>query len=120
MTQIQVTARLKIHERQLEQFKAVARDCLASVLENDQGTLQYDWFFSDDASECVVRERYADSDAVLDHMANLGETLHSLLAISDLSLEVFGKPSEAGCGPPLRRTQTDYQVESHGRRDDDV
>ncbi len=81
LTEIQVTARLKIHDGQLDPFKAAARDCLASVLENDQGTLQYDWFFSDEASECVVRERYPDSVAVLDHMANLGEILQSLLAL---------------------------------------
>jgi hypothetical protein len=40
-----------------------------------------------------VRERYEDSDAVLQHIANLGETFEELLGVSDLSVEVYGTPS---------------------------
>jgi hypothetical protein len=55
--------------------------------------LQYDWFFNEDQTECVVRERYRDSEAVLQHIANLGETMGALLETCDLSIEVFGDPS---------------------------
>ena len=94
MNEIQVTARLKIHQGQQERFRQIAQVCLETVREKDNGTLQYDWFFNEDESECVVRERYQDSAAVMEHMGNLGETLGALLGLADLSLEVYGTPSE--------------------------
>ena len=61
--------------------------------EKDHGTLQYDWFLNEDENECVVLERYRDSNAVMDHMANLGETMGQLFSTGDFSAEVFGTPS---------------------------
>ena len=95
MNEIQVTARLTIHEGKLDDFKAVAAACLQSVREKDTGTLQYDWFFNEDQTVCEVRERYRDSEAVLEHIGNLGETFGVLLGVSDMSLKVYGTPSPA-------------------------
>ena len=95
MNEIQITAYFDIHDGHLDQFKSLARDCMESVREKDTGTLQYDWFFNDDHTECVVRERYVDSDAVLEHVGNLGDTFGALLGVSDFSAEVCGSPSEA-------------------------
>ena len=93
MSALQVTAVLTIHEGKLDDFKAVAAECLANVRDKDSGTHQYDWFFNEHHTECVVRERYDDSDAVLDHIAHVGPTLGALLEVADLSVEVFGEPS---------------------------
>lgn len=93
MSDIQVTARLKIHDGQLENFKKAAADCMESVRTKDTGTRQYDWFFNADQTECIVREHYDSSDAVLQHMGNLGEALGALLGTADLALEVYGAPS---------------------------
>jgi quinol monooxygenase YgiN len=93
MDEIEVTARLAIHDGKFETFQEVARACLVSVREKDTGTLQYDWFLNENQTVCTVRERYQESDAVLQHVANLGDTLGELLAVSDLSLEVYGAPS---------------------------
>lgn len=95
MSQLQVTARLAIHDGKLEEFKAVAARCMDIVRTRDSGTLQYDWFFNADQTECVVRETYRDSDAVLEHVGNLGETFDALRAVADLDLEVYGSPSPA-------------------------
>ena len=65
MEELQVTARCKIHDGKLDAFKVAAQECLKSVREEDNGTLQYDWFFNEDHTECVVRERYRDSEAIL-------------------------------------------------------
>ena len=95
MNEIQVTARFTIHEGKLDDFKAVAAACLQSVREKDTGTLQYDWFFNEDQTVCMVRERYKDSEAVLEHIANLGETFGALLGVSNIFLEIYGTPSPA-------------------------
>lgn len=94
MSEIQVLARMKVHSGKMGEFRELARQCLQSVKSKDQGTLQYDWFLDEGSEECVVVERYRDSDAVLEHMANLGPVFQALLSITDFSLEVFGSPSE--------------------------
>ena len=93
MKELQVTARCKIHDGKLDAFRAVAAECLKSVRERDDGTMQYDWFFNEDQTECVVRERYRDSEALMQHIANLGDTMGALLDVCDLSVDVFGDPS---------------------------
>ena len=93
MDAIQVTARLTIHQGKLEEFRQLAAQCMRSVRERDSGTLQYDWFFDDTHTECVVRETYKDSGAVLEHIANLGATLGAILGVCDMALEVYGSSS---------------------------
>lgn len=94
MSELQVTARLTIHDGKLAEFKEVAAACMQSVRERDTGTLQYDWFLNSDGTECVVREIYRDSAAVFEHIGNLGDTLGALLSVSDMDLEVCGLPSD--------------------------
>jgi len=96
MKKVQITAKFKIHKGKLAEFKKIASDCVVAVTKNEKGkgAIQYDWFFSPDETECVVRETYADSNAVLAHMGNVGEMLGQLLAMSDFELEVYGNPSE--------------------------
>jgi quinol monooxygenase YgiN len=65
------------------------------VRTKDTGTLQYDTYFNEDQSECVVIERYRDSEAAIEHAANLSEVSATVLAIvSVVHGEVLGEPSE--------------------------
>ena len=93
MKTIQVTARGALHEGKLEEVKALAAECMRTVREKDKGTLQYDWFLNEAQTECVVHETYRDSEALLEHIANLGATLGALLAIGDWTFDIFGSPS---------------------------
>ena len=99
MSELHVIARCKIHEGKLEAFRAAAAGCLRSVQEQDTGTHQYDWFLNENQTEAIVLEKYRDSDAVLEHIANMGDIFGALLETCDLSLEIFGEPS-----PELRET----------------
>jgi quinol monooxygenase YgiN len=94
MKNIQITAKFKIHAGKVEEFKKIAADCITAVKKNEKGALQYDWFFSPDQTECVVRETYADSNAVLAHMGNVGDLLGKLIGLGDFELEIFGNMSE--------------------------
>ena len=76
-----------------DEFKHLAAQALEEA-RGEPGTLQYDWFFSDDGANCVVRETYASSDAVLAHLGNVGPLLGRLVELGGgLELEVFGDPS---------------------------
>ena len=56
----------------LAEFKQLAAATLQLAIP-EPGTLQYDWFFSEDQTRCVVSEIYADSDAMLAHLGNVAE-----------------------------------------------
>jgi quinol monooxygenase YgiN len=110
MSELQSIARLKIHHGKLDEFKRLAAKCMESVRSKDTGTLQYDWFFSSDYTECVVHERYRDSAAFLEHIANLAETITALFETCSISGEIFGTPSpELIKALPGARVYSPYQ-----------
>ncbi len=78
----------------MDKFKKIAASCIETVKLKDKGTLEYDWFYIETKSKCVVCENYKDSNAVLEHSANVRELPGQLLEISTISLEVYGNPSE--------------------------
>ncbi|MBL3655554.1 putative quinol monooxygenase [Fulvivirga sediminis] len=95
MKTIHVSAKIKIQPGKSEEFKEISRKCVDLVKEKDQGTLAYDWFFSDDETECEVRESYTDSNAMMEHMRNLQDELGGLFALGhDLELVFYGDLSE--------------------------
>jgi quinol monooxygenase YgiN len=53
-------ARFKFHEGKLGEFKRLSAQAMEIVRTKDSGTLQYDTYFNDDQSECVVIERYRE------------------------------------------------------------
>lgn len=79
MSEIQCFARLQIHDGKLDEFKRLSAKCAESVRTKDTGTLQYEQYFNEDETECIVFERYRDSDALLEHHRNLGETFDAIL-----------------------------------------
>jgi quinol monooxygenase YgiN len=91
--ELQGIGRFKFHEGEVEEFKRLADQCMAIVRAEDTGTLQYDIYFSDDQSECMVLERYRDSEALSEHAAHLGELGRAILATGWVSGELLGEPS---------------------------
>jgi len=94
MEKIQVSAVFpNIAPGDLAEFKQVAAAALELTVP-EPGTLHYDWFFSEDESKCEVREIYANSDAMLAHLGNVGELLGRLIELGGgLVPEGFGSPS---------------------------
>lgn len=93
MEELQVNARFKIKPGKMDEFKKLAHSCVENVKQKDKGTLQYDWFYNESLSEWYVRERYTNSEAVLEHVANLGDLFGRLLELADVSFGIFGNPS---------------------------
>jgi quinol monooxygenase YgiN len=94
MEQITVKAQFKISEGKLDEFKQLIPEFITTVKEKDPGTFMYDWYLSEEMMECVVLETYTDSQSFLAHAGNVGDTIQKVLTISDLSLEIYGNPSE--------------------------
>jgi quinol monooxygenase YgiN len=87
-------ARFKFHEGKVEEYKRLSAQAMEIVRTKDTGTLQYDTYFNDDQSECVVIERYRDSEAAMEHAANLADVSAAVLAmVSVVHGELLGEPS---------------------------
>jgi quinol monooxygenase YgiN len=93
VTELQGIARFKFHEGKLEELKRLSAQCIEIVRTKDTGTLQYDIYFNEDQSECIVHERYRDSDALIEHAANIGDLMEAILATGSVSGELLGEPS---------------------------
>jgi quinol monooxygenase YgiN len=93
MGELQSVARLKIHDGKLDEFKRLAAKCAELVRAKDTGTLQYEQYINIDNTECLVFERYRDSQALLDHLKNLGDTMAAILQTCSASGEICGTPS---------------------------
>ena len=93
----EVTARLKIREGELDAFKQQAAEIMRQVGEKDTKTLRYDWFISEDGTQCEVREGYVDADAVLEHAEHIGEARAKLFQkfAYDHDMTLYGEPSPA-------------------------
>jgi quinol monooxygenase YgiN len=87
-------ARFKFHEGKVEEYKRLSAQAMEIVRSKDTGTLQFDIYFNDDQSECVVLERYRDSEAAIEHAEHLGELSAAVLAtVSVVHGELLGEPS---------------------------
>jgi quinol monooxygenase YgiN len=95
VSELQGIARYKFHEGKLEDFKRLNAQCMEIVRTKDTGTLQYEIYLNDDQSECIVLERYRDSEALIEHLANLGDLTEAILATGSVSGELLGEPSAA-------------------------
>jgi quinol monooxygenase YgiN len=98
-------ARFKIHEGKLEEFKRLSTQCMEIVRTKDTGTLQYEIYFNDDQSECMVLERYRDSEALIEHAAHIGDLMEAIVATGSISGELLGKPNAE-----LRAKMADTEV----------
>ena len=85
--------RFQFHEGQVAEFKRLAARCMEIVRTQDTGTLQYDVYFNDDQSGCIVLERYRDSEALIEHAAHLGDLGEAIFATGWVSGELLGEPS---------------------------
>jgi quinol monooxygenase YgiN len=95
MSEFEVRARLRVREGKLEEFKRHAADMMRQTRDQDTGTLAYDWFLSEDGTQCEVREAYVDPDALVEHAFHVREAREALFATSayDHQMAFYGDPS---------------------------
>ena len=92
-TELQAIVRFRFHDGDVEEFKRLSAQCMEIVRGKDTGTLQYDTYFNDDETECIVIERFRDSDALIQHGENLAHLMDAIVATGSASGELLGEPS---------------------------
>jgi quinol monooxygenase YgiN len=95
MSELLGIARFRFHEGQREEYLRLAELAREVVRTKDTGTLQYDLYLNEDQSECMIIERYRDSDAAMEHAENLGHMFDAVLAtVTVVHGELLGEPSD--------------------------
>ena len=86
---------MKIPSGMLEEYKRYVSEYINQVKEKDSGTLQFDWFISNDKTEAEILEVYASSEAALKHQEHLGELQEIVFKKfgAPYSLTIYGDPS---------------------------
>jgi quinol monooxygenase YgiN len=95
MSKFEAHAHLKVRAGQLEGFKRQASEMMRVTREKDTGTLAYDWFLSEDGTECEVHEAYVDADALVEHALNVRDARAVMFAefAYDHQMTFYGDPS---------------------------
>jgi quinol monooxygenase YgiN len=93
LREIQGVSRFTFDEGKVEELKRLCAEFMDTVRAKDTGTLQFEIYLSDDESECVIYERYRDSEAVIDHGAHVGEIMQAIFATGSGSSALLGEPS---------------------------
>ena len=91
----EVSARLKVRPGELEGFKRQAAELLRQAKQNDTKILRYDWFLSQDGTECEVREAYADAAGLIEHNLHVLEAKKTLFEkyASGHTMYFYGEPT---------------------------
>jgi quinol monooxygenase YgiN len=87
-TELHAIVRFRFHDGDVEEFKRLSAECMQIVRAKDSGTLQYDTYFNDDETECIVLERFRDSEALTLHGENLAHLMDQIIAG-----QLLGNPS---------------------------
>jgi quinol monooxygenase YgiN len=93
VSELQGIARFRFREGKLEEFRRLSARAMEIARTRDTGTLQYEIYFNNDQSECIVLERYRDSEALIEHGAHLGELAGAILATGSVTSACLGEPS---------------------------
>ncbi len=87
-------ARFRFHPGRVEEYKRLSAQAMDIVRAKEHGTLEYSVFLNEDESEAVVIERFASSEALLEHGANMAEISPRVLATATVEGELLGEPND--------------------------
>ena len=99
-------ARFRFHPGKVDEYKRLSAQAMDIVRAKESGTLEYAIYMNEDETEAVVVERYASSEALLEHGANMAEISPAVLATAAVEGELLGEPS-----PELRAKLTGPEPE---------
>ena len=86
-------ARFRFHPGKVEEYKRLSAQAMDIVRAKETDTLEYSVYFNEDETEAVVIERFASSEALLEHGANMSEISPAVLATATVEGELLGEPN---------------------------
>src|SRR6188768_4054378 len=86
-------ARFRFHPGQVEEYKRLSTQAMDIVRAREPETLEYAVYFNADETEAVVIERFASSEALIEHGENMSEVSEAVLRTAIVEGELLGEPS---------------------------
>ena len=86
-------ARFRFHPGKVEEYKRLSAQAMDIVRAKEPGTLEYSIYLNEDETEAVAIERFASSEALLAHGANMRELSPAVLATATVEGELLGEPN---------------------------
>jgi quinol monooxygenase YgiN len=94
MSELLGIARFRFLEGKRQEYLRLSEEATKIVQAKDPGTLAYDLYLNGDQSECMIIERYRDSESAMAHAANLGHLFPAVLGtVSIVHGELLGEPN---------------------------
>lgn len=89
---IEWTLETEIKDGKRDVLKALIQDMSESMHAGEPGTLHFEWYIDADEKKCTTVERYADSDAALEHLVIFKDLFvpRILDALAPFRLTVYG------------------------------
>lgn len=96
-TQVSCLLQVDIQTGRETEFRALVAEIVAATRADEPGTLDYEWSISADGARGHLFERYADSAAVLAHLANfMARYAERFLAlVAPGAFTIYGAPNDA-------------------------
>ncbi len=99
-------ARFRFHPGTVDEYKRLCAEAMEIVRAKEPDTLEYSIFLNEDETQAVVVERFASSEALIQHGANMANISPRILATATVEGELLGEPS-----PELRALLTGPEPE---------
>ena len=105
----------KVSSENMAAFKAICQQMVTKASE-EPGCFYYGFSFCDDQAHC--REGYADAEALLAHIQNIGPLLEEAMKISEMTrMEIHGPEAElTKLREPLAHLKAQFFVLEDGYR----
>ena len=106
---------LEIVEGKSDVLRDLATEMVSATRENEPGALHYDWSLSEDGRQCHIFEHYADSAAVMTHLATFQQKYAArfLEILKPTRFVIYGSPDPA-VREALSPFQPDYMASVDG------
>lgn len=87
---------LAVREGRDADFRALMGEMVEATQRNEPGTLDYEWYVSDDGRRLHLFERYADADAAMTHLGTFGERYMARFfdVLAPERMTLYGAPDE--------------------------
>jgi len=97
MSHVSWMLELEIQAGHEKDFRALMEEMVGATKTGEPGTQIYEWSTSSDGKVCHIFERYADSAAVMAHLANFGAKFAGrfLQVLKPTRFIVYGSPDTA-------------------------
>ena len=86
---------LEIRDGQKDNFDSLMKEMISSTQE-EPGALDFEWSVSENKKSCHLFERYADSSAVMNHLATFGQKFADrfFAMLKPVRFTVYGAPGD--------------------------